>query len=277
VIAPIVVAVIGGVSGTFALGPYRYVHDHAITSIRVEDARYSGSIPSLSSSQVVELGGQSIRDHHLGSSDNSSLQKREQVLVGEIAFDEILGSHGPVELHRPLTQPEVYQGIFFTLVGRHYLPVQIVGMRARAVARHQPLAGTLVYVLPQGGDISHNIGFDLDSDRLDGRIMKTVMPYDGLMLTTRNYFDDNQITLSQGEHVSFGASVFTSACRCDFVVDVMLSDGSTVTVDNHGRPWVVSGFSARYARTYVADTSSGKFLPCEYPFDCFDYYKRHPY
>lgn len=259
-ISAVVLAALGGVSSTVAPSIYYQVYEHTAAPVQIENATYAGS-HSPSTSQVLELNNRPVRGHYLDSAGAPSLRTSDEVQVGAPTY---------VKLNRPANQPEVRREINFTLVGKHYHPIQIIGMKARVVARRQPLAGTLLYVPVQGGSADANIGFDLDSDRLDARLIANGS------LSTRNYFDEKQMTLSRDERVTFDALVLTSTCRCEFVIDMKLADGSVITINDNGRPWGISAFSAHYERSYVADVNSELIRACGYPLDCFEFYSRHP-
>jgi hypothetical protein len=231
----------------------------------VENTR-SGNGYALSSSRVFELDGASVDLQHLlpPAGDNHPADTTSVVF----AFN----SHDPSPL------PEVKQVIHFTLVGQHYLPVQITAMKARIVAQRPPFDGTLVYIAPQGGSASLALGFDLDSNRLDARLLTDKDPnkpyIDDLHQgpTAQNYFDHMQVTLSRDERVTFDPLIFkssiSSACQCEFVVDVIFSDGSVVTVDNNGLPWRISGFAQRYKRSYFVNLCTNRYEKCDGIFDC---------
>jgi len=259
VVIPFLITVVGGAGGIVITYLYQSAHDFVVAPIRVEDTHYEGQ-SSQSTSRSLDLAGQlatpdSGSPYTYYTKDNELLLRTDDDVRVGVIYDATAGQNP--------AQPEVYQKIGFTLVGQRDSPVRIVRMKARVVARRQPLDGTLAYIPPQGGSADQNVGFDLDSARLDARVL-----LNGSKLAEQNYLDENQVTLAKDESVSFAARVFTSACRCEFVIDAILSDGSVVTVDNNGRPWIVSGFSSHYQKSYIFDDATGKFKNCEWRIGC---------
>jgi hypothetical protein len=232
--------------------------DRRVAAVRTEGTGPIGDY-AMASPYVFELEGRAISNPPLPPPND---------LIGEIAF-------------RPSVQPQVDQQIVFTLVGQHYQPVQITAMTARVVSRQQPLAGTLVYVRPQGGNPTEMIGFDLDSSQLNARVLSQE-PCSNVNVpchpgpTAQDYLDSRQVTLARDERISFDTSIFTTTCRCQFVLDIAFSDGSTITVDNKGQPWFISGFSPYYKRSYFGDLCTSQYIKCDGIVDCINQdAKRH--
>jgi hypothetical protein len=233
--------------------------DSSVPPIRIQDAKYaSGILRAASSSEVLELPDVNSALHNVGSDPllnytGSFLPTKDEVKIGQIAQRP----------GYPPAQPLVFEGIFITVVGNHYKPVEITEITARVARREPPLSGTVAYLPPQGAYNNESIGFDLDSDRLAARIVEkdTIVP----KLTDRNYFDERQITLAKDESLELAIFAFTSSCRCEFVLDIQLADGSMQTVDNHGTPWRISAFSTRYDRAYIGDPMTYNMVPCSWP------------
>jgi hypothetical protein len=242
-----------------AIAEVHHRHDQRTRAVSVETASYGGVTRSLSTPDVVrDLAGTPVTDLA------SLLPGHPVTTIGE-----------RVDYTATDAQPRVYDKITFTLVGEHYAAVQVVGLRLQEIARAAPLTGTLVYIEPQGADSTQSIGFDLDSpdpSAFDLRDDVPGYPFGG------HYFDDHQVVLDKGEHLTFTAMVFTSTCRCDFVIQVELSDGSAVRVEDDGRPWHLSGFAPAYDEVYlpVLRNDGTTVEPCEWPADCTDYYTLHP-
>lgn len=265
-IVPVSLAILGGASGgvvTYILAGNQEIRahrsieaDHKAQDSRVAAVRIENVEPhnllSYSSKETVNLEGKPYEGL------DQILAGHERRHVGEIVMDEPVTS----------PQPLVHLTIDFTLVGQHYTPVQVVDIRARVVSREQPPSGTLVYLAPQGGDPALRVGFNLDSTDLEGRVT------DGARPTTRRYLSDNYVTAARDERVGFSAEAFTMRCLCTFVIDIKLSDGSTVTVDDNGAPWQLSGFAPSYARAYIPDmlTGGNPFKSCVWPEGCLLYY-----
>ena len=161
--------------------------------------------------------------------------------------------------------PRSAEQIRFTLVGQRPAAVSVVGMTARIVARAAPPT-VLVVVLP---DLAANpsptdamIGFDLDSPRLDARVVPDGhLPGDGVYVR-------EPMTLAPDERRDLVVYATTSRCVCDFVIDVTTADGMITTVDDGGRPWRATAFAPTYERSYFYDLTSATFDECEWPSGC---------
>ncbi len=142
-------------------------------------------------------------------------------------------------------------------------------MRAQVVERRAPLAGTLVYSWPEGSTDAVGIGFDLDVPDTEAKVVSNDGPDAGLVLGS-DYFDSHQVTLERDERLTFRAFAVASTCLCDFTIELRLADGSTMSIDEAGNPWRVSGFADKYERTYfMSMAETGAVIePCDWPAGC---------
>jgi len=59
--------------------------------------------------------------------------------------------------------------------------------------------------------------------------------------------------------VSFQMAAITRNCYCEFVIEFQTSTGYSLSVDDLGRPWRLSGPAKAYNVTVSQDPVSGKY------------------
>ncbi|MGQ0773745.1 MAG: hypothetical protein ACT4NY_04895 [Pseudonocardiales bacterium] len=162
------------------------------------------------------------------------------------------------------TDPRSRQDIEFTLTGQHFAPVSVREITVRAVGRREPVNGTMVWVHPEGGSETGQIGFELDSPDARARTLDT----EGNP-TRHRYFEKNQVTLARDEQFTFSVSVITVKYDYDFVFDIRFSDDWVLTVDDGGKPWTISALASSYQNSYRADAINGiEITSCAWPTGC---------
>ncbi|GIE91640.1 hypothetical protein Are01nite_81200 [Actinoplanes regularis] len=254
-------ALLGGVAGTYctyvvsgrqevrvqrATHADELAHDRIVAPFRVEGSNDGGVEYSISSSHILEIAGTPVDPEH----PDRFAPVDDKTLVGV----PLGGSPSIVVAHEG-----------FTLVGQRSVPVDIVGMKARVTSRLAPLSGTIVAIEGEGVEDDVKMGFDLDSRDLSAR---SILDQPGKPLSTTRFFADVHVTLARDERVEFEVSTYTASCRCAFVIDVTLSDGTVVAVDDNGDPWRISAFAKQYSKSYIWDVITSRIQPCAWPREC---------
>ncbi|SEG93380.1 hypothetical protein SAMN04489712_13837 [Thermomonospora echinospora] len=120
-----------------------------------------------------------------------------------------------------------------TLVGRRHIPLQIIQISARVLARREPVSGTLV-VGPSGGSEDVEAGtITLDSDDL------RLYAVDQGGRATRPYFDRKFVSLEQDEPIVFEVLATSSSSDIDWELVIETVAGTareTVVVRSDGTP-----------------------------------------
>lgn len=235
-------------------------HDASNPGILVQDVSADDSVHGAASPDVYGLD--SLGNHFARSLSSGQPMAPADAFVTSTPVSPIQD----LDQTNFTSQPRVYETETFTLVGNHVKPVQITKIAIRVVQRLQPPSGTLVYAGPQGGSPLESIGFDLDSTDSAARVDEVHTP--GPNVTDRHYFTERQIALARYERQGISATVVTSRCLCKFIFEVTTDDGRVTTVDNHGKPFEISAFSATYTKTYGIDLAVPGIVACDWPNDC---------
>jgi hypothetical protein len=152
------------------------------------------------------------------------------------------GAHSEFELEAKLYAAgaaDVNVTLFKLAVsGRRHAPVRVTGMRARVTGRTQPLRrGTVLTPGPQGAESTLPLGFDLDSDDLEARVLVGQVTVGGEIFGG-HWFEEQTVALAQHEQVVFGVLARTLTSSVEWLVDldVLLDDGArqTLTVPSDG-------------------------------------------
>lgn len=151
------------------------------------------------------------------------------------------------------------------LAGRRGDAVRITDLRLADLTCSAPLSGAIIAAPSQGPQEVARLGFDLDGSVRNARVE------DRGRLGAR-YFDGKAVALKRKEQQSFQISAVTKRKYCEFKLSVVVLDGksqSSVTVDDDGRPFKVSGMRAghpgppfrHYERLYVgaSNTPNGRY------------------
>jgi hypothetical protein len=146
------------------------------------------------------------------------------------------GAHSEFELSEALYAvgaADVNVTLFkLSLTGRRNSPVRVTGMRARLTGRQPPLRdGTVLTPGPQGAEANLPLGFDLDSEDLEARVVVGPITLRGDIYGDR-WFEGQTVALAEQEQVVFGvlARTLTSSVEWLIDVDVLLGDGARETV-----------------------------------------------
>jgi hypothetical protein len=275
IIGAIALAILGAAAGTFIafwLAPEQQARqqqgldnaqdqeDASSPAVLVQDQRYAGETRSEATSRVLELAGTTLTI--TPGSPGTFLPAGQNVEPGPLSYADVPDP----------AQPEVYDQMYFTMVGNHYKTVKINSITARIVSREPPPAGTLLWKSPQGASDDESIGFDLDSTDLAAHttVLVSSIPH----ITNVHYFDERQVTLERNEKLEFKVTVFTENCFCRFVFDIKTDDGKVQTADNKGTPWQASAFAPSYQRSYAVDLSDPRgptIVACGWPQGCQEY------
>jgi hypothetical protein len=251
------------VSAEQAVEAYKNAFDSSVPPVRVENA-YLNKGNDIALPQELKLPD----EQHSSFSDVRDLPDSVEL----IEFEELNAAGEP---------PRGNAVVEFTLVGQHYTPVQITDIIINAVPRSDGPSGTVVLsstlssepaidVSSRGRDEVSEIGFDLDSQ------VRQALAQEGDELTSRRFLEKSQLTLNRDERHSFRATVHVSGGSHDFHIDLRLSDGGSITVNNHGEPWRIDGYAVSYAQSYVALAIDGaergsRFIRCTWPRECTDF------
>ncbi|GGO41630.1 hypothetical protein GCM10012286_21710 [Streptomyces lasiicapitis] len=172
-------------------------------------------------------------------------------------YDDFLGSTGAVNVGE--------QTLRLTLTGRRDQQVNVLDVRPVIVRRASPLAGTLFAVGSQAGSATFQVIYDLDRPNPVAR--KAVRDTDfsesnpdaGAVRPGPPFFADTTITLRRDEQNVLVLRARTERFHVAFRLKVtyMLGDRRKyMIVDDHGRPFQVSGVSRspdgeeRYGRVF---------------------------
>ncbi|MEV0348349.1 hypothetical protein AB0H88_21460 [Nonomuraea sp. NPDC050680] len=150
--------------------------------------------------------------------------------------------------------------------GRRESPVRILDMQVEK--KCVPLQGTAFIALEQGGDPSIGIGFNLDMAKPSAQIVDEQLKEKDRW--RGRYFDENSVSLKQGEQSVFQVAAVVSKYYCEFRLVLVVLDGDKTVrqvVDNNGSPFKVSGIGgdpyhdgsfAPLDRLYIADVLYGQ-------------------
>jgi hypothetical protein len=125
--------------------------------------------------------------------------------------------------------------------GRSNQGVQIVGMRPIVRRRTPPLTGTLFHIPPQAGAASIRMIVNFDQPIA---VLREVRGSFSGPRGGRPFFDENSIKLADGEQDVLVIRAVTSRYSISFVLEVTYLLGNaerTVTIDDHGQPFRVTG------------------------------------
>ena len=142
------------------------------------------------------------------------------------------------------------QNISFTLGGNRDHTVRVTGMKVVKEACSAPLTGTLFYSPTAGSEESRELSFDLDAPG------PTV---------ASNYFANRSITLGRGEQETFNIMTESKNQFCSFRIEAKILDqnkNSTLTIDDHGKPFTVTALLDEEARSQYQSLYVGGVAAC---------------
>lgn len=163
-----------------------------------------------------------------------------------------------------LFNPEPYAGyvrLQVVLRGTRVRPVRIDKIFARVVRQSAPVSGGILFALPQGETPVASFALPLDSpdttalvwDKETGTIGK------------QPYLRNTQLTLSRDEPVTLQVLGVTAQSFVEWELIIVPEGEPEIRVLNNGGPWAVTAPVRRYAASYGAKLSTGRFVRTPWP------------